>query len=189
MVQEYNTSASNQGIPESEMKAYIGNLIPTSTSSSESEELEGFSGPEFHDFDVAAIGMGFHHFTDPPLAAKRLAERLKTGGVLFILDFLPHGPGEGTGHGHGHGHGHHHHAHGDKGSGSGNGGDNLDGKYAGAAETVIHHGFSEGAVKKMFVEAGVGKNFGFEKMGKGVVFTNEGQEMKRSVFMARGFKE
>jgi SAM-dependent methyltransferase len=41
-------------------------------------------------FDVAVVGLGFHHFEDPTLAAQRLAERLKPGGVLVIVDFLPH---------------------------------------------------------------------------------------------------
>jgi SAM-dependent methyltransferase len=45
------------------------------------------AGPEFHNFDIAAIGLGFHHFDNPALAAKRLVERLRPGGVLFIIDF------------------------------------------------------------------------------------------------------
>lgn len=85
MVKEYNTSARNQGIPESEMLAVQGNLLDANKPS----PLE-LAGKEFFEFDIAAVGLGFHHFDDPALAAKRLAERLKTGGVLFIVDFLPH---------------------------------------------------------------------------------------------------
>ena len=67
------------------MHAYQGNLcVPEDPSPAE------FASPEFFNFDVAAVGLGFHHFDDPALAARRLAERLKTGGVLVILDFLPH---------------------------------------------------------------------------------------------------
>jgi len=85
MVNEYNKSARNQGIPESEMFATVGNLMDMNTAPPAS-----VSGPEFHDFDIAVVGLGFHHFDDPALAAKRLAERLKKGGVLMIIDFLPH---------------------------------------------------------------------------------------------------
>lgn len=85
MVKEYNTSARNQGIPESEMVAYQGNLI-----SPDDPSPPSLSGPEFFNFDIAVVGLGFHHFDNPGLAAKGLAERLKKGGVLMIVDFLPH---------------------------------------------------------------------------------------------------
>jgi SAM-dependent methyltransferase len=83
MVEEYNSSASNQGLSASEMRAFVGDLLSPIPSPS-------LSPPEFHNFDNAAVGLGFHHFTDPRLAAARLAQRLKKGGVLFIVDFLPH---------------------------------------------------------------------------------------------------
>lgn len=85
MVTEYNTSAQNQGLSPSEMQAYVGNLIDPN----ESAPAE-LSRKEFFDFDIAVVGLGFHHFDQPALAAKRLAERLKKGGVLMIVDFLPH---------------------------------------------------------------------------------------------------
>ena len=50
-----------------------------------------FSAAEFWNFDIAAVGLGFHHFDDPELAAKRLATRLRPGGVLMIIDFTLHG--------------------------------------------------------------------------------------------------
>lgn len=85
MVHEYNTAARNQGIPESEMHAVQGNLIDAGSLGPAT-----LTGDAFFDFDIAAVGMGFHHFDDPALAAKRLAGRLKKGGVLMIIDFLPH---------------------------------------------------------------------------------------------------
>lgn len=48
------------------------------------------SGPEYHDFDLAVVGFGFHHFADLPLATARLASRLKPGGVFMIADFVTH---------------------------------------------------------------------------------------------------
>lgn len=67
------------------MHAYQGNICDPSD-----PNPAALAGPEFTGFDVAAVGLGFHHFDDPTLAARRLGERLKTGGVLMILDFLPH---------------------------------------------------------------------------------------------------
>jgi SAM-dependent methyltransferase len=158
MVNEYNDSVQNQGIPASEMHAVLGNLLEASD-----PNPVALSAPEFHDFDIAAVGLGFHHFDDPALAAKRLAERLKKGGVLMIIDFMPHE--------HFHGHDEHGHDH-------------------PAKKTVTHMGFSEEEIKRIFEEAGVGEGFAFVVLGKGVVFEDKEKEMKmeRSVFIARGSK-
>ncbi|KAK0655209.1 S-adenosyl-L-methionine-dependent methyltransferase [Cercophora newfieldiana] len=85
MVATYNTRAENQGLSESEMRAYQGNLTAPDDPSP-----AAFSSPNFFNFDIAAVGLGFHHFDNPALAAQRLVERLRPGGVLFVLDFLPH---------------------------------------------------------------------------------------------------
>lgn len=151
------------------------------------------AAPRFFDFDLAALGLGFHHFTDPPLAARRLVERLRPGGVLLILDFVTHepivkkGPQEeegqqNGGHGHSHGHG----VHGAQ--GHGNGGD--DKAFHNAAHTVTHHGFSESQMKGIFEAAGAGRGFAFQELGSGVVFTHgSGKDgSKRRVFLARGEK-
>src|SRR5436305_1367661 len=106
MVNEYNTGALNKEIPASEMRAVVGNLISPSVS-------EDLAGEEFFGFEIAAVGLGFHHCDEPGLAAKRLAERLRVGGVLLIIDFLPHGHDAHDGHSHGHGH--------EEGNGSGHG--------------------------------------------------------------------
>jgi hypothetical protein len=76
---------TQQGLAVSEMHAYQGNLCVADDPSP-----AAFASPEFSSFDVAAVGLGFHHFDDPSLAARRLAERLKTEGVLVILDFFSH---------------------------------------------------------------------------------------------------
>lgn len=154
MVAEYNTSARNQGISESEMEAFVGNLLDAKDPDPASLQDE-----KFFNFDIAVVGLGFHHFDDPALAAKRLTERLKKGGVLTIIDFLPHAH-----------HGQHSHA---------------------AAHTVTHMGFSEEQVRKMFEDAGAGGDFDYTVVGRGIVFRGQkegGEDMKRSVFMARGTK-
>ncbi|KAK0725729.1 S-adenosyl-L-methionine-dependent methyltransferase [Lasiosphaeris hirsuta] len=89
MVATYNTRAANQGLTPSEMHAYQGNLLSTPPSPS-------LAAPAFTNFTLAAVGLGFHHFDDPALAARRLVERLAPGGVLVVIDFLPHAKIEST---------------------------------------------------------------------------------------------
>ncbi|KXH69450.1 methyltransferase domain-containing protein [Colletotrichum salicis] len=73
------------------MHAYQGNLTDPSDPSPVSLASDGGNdGGRFRDFDVAGVGLGFHHFEDPELSARRLVERLRPGGVFIILDFLPH---------------------------------------------------------------------------------------------------
>ncbi|KAI9642047.1 hypothetical protein NHQ30_009918 [Ciborinia camelliae] len=171
MVAQYNARASNQGLSPSEMIAYQGNLLsPTPDPGLEKEDLYGF--------DIAVVGLGFHHFDNPALAARKLGERLKKGGILAVVDFESH-DGYGNPHEHGHGHGH------DK--------PQLNAQAQKAQETVTHHGFSEEEIKKIFVDAGVGADFGYMVLGKGIVFHGTGEEgerkdRKRAVFMARGIK-
>lgn len=70
----------------SEVKsAYLGDLASPSDPAP-----AALQGSKFFDFDVAGVGLAWHHLDDCALAAKRLAERLRPGGVLFILDFVPH---------------------------------------------------------------------------------------------------
>ncbi len=85
MVEAYNERAKAMGLYPDKMSAVVGNLVDTApTSSSSSASLEGYDN-----FDLIFVGMGFHHFPDPPLAARVLAERLKPGsGVLAITDVL-----------------------------------------------------------------------------------------------------
>ncbi|KAL7621204.1 hypothetical protein AAE478_008521 [Parahypoxylon ruwenzoriense] len=87
MVAAYNSRAQNQGLSHDEMYAMVGDLTAPQPSP---ETL--LTDPRFFGFDLAVVGGGLHHFADPELAAARLVERLRPGGVLWIWDFLPHGP-------------------------------------------------------------------------------------------------
>ncbi|KAI9871955.1 MAG: hypothetical protein M1830_002227 [Pleopsidium flavum] len=85
MVKEYNARAMNQGFSPAQMYATHGDLLVDQKPSS------SISGPDFYNFDLAVVDLGFHHFEDPALASKRLVERLKPGkGVLLIIDFVQH---------------------------------------------------------------------------------------------------
>ena len=77
MVDEYNKRAESDGLS---MCAYTGNLA------SEDGEPATFISSSFFAFDLVAIGLGFHHFSNPILAAKRLAARLSPGGKFLIID-------------------------------------------------------------------------------------------------------
>lgn len=83
MVQRYNEAAQSAGLESKRVNAIVGDLL--------AEEVpDHLKTPEYYDFDIAVIGLGFHHFENPVLAVERLAERLKPGtGVLLIVDFLP----------------------------------------------------------------------------------------------------
>lgn len=85
MVGAYNARAENQGLTKDVMHAYPGNLLDR-----ENPDPPSLADPLFSNFDVAAVGLGAHHFADPDFAAAQLARRLRPGGVLFIVDFLPH---------------------------------------------------------------------------------------------------
>ncbi len=83
MAERYNELAAASEIPSVKATHAIeGNLLADAARSVE------LSGTELHDFDIAAVGAGLHHFQDPARAIGRLAERLKPGGVLLIVDFV-----------------------------------------------------------------------------------------------------
>jgi SAM-dependent methyltransferase len=117
MVSTYNNRMTSTGLSPATVHAVNGDLFDKSNPA----PVE-FSGPEWYNFDLAAVGFGFHHFEDVVHSAWQLKERLRPGGVLVINDFLEGGdvkadeegnPVEGTEgnhavhkHGHGHEHGH-----------------------------------------------------------------------------------
>ncbi|KAI8951560.1 S-adenosyl-L-methionine-dependent methyltransferase [Xylaria longipes] len=158
MVGAYNTRAENQGLSREEMHAVLGDLGSETVS-------DALSSPELFNFDVAVVGGGFHHFGDPALAAKRLVERLKPGGVLLIWDFLPHGPP----HRHDQHHrGQHHHSH-NEGEGHGHADKGDEQKSHDVHHSVMHHGFSEPQMREIFTAAGAGTDFRLEVIGGGLV--------------------
>lgn len=89
MVNAYNERFNSEASESQKFQAHavVGDLLQEPTPAH-------LSDPKFFDFDVAVVGVGFHHFNDVQLATKRLAERLKPGGVLLIIDFLAYGSDE-----------------------------------------------------------------------------------------------
>jgi SAM-dependent methyltransferase len=158
MVKHYNEAARSSGLSTEQAHAVVGDLLGPSVPSD-------LSGADFYNFDVAAIGLGFHHFEDPPLAVKRLAERLKADtGVLVIVDFLPF---EHNSHSHAHAHGQ-------------DGASNMQ-------QTIKHSGFTSQGIQRLFAEAGL-EDFAFDVLDEPAVFDFEEGRKERRIFIAKGRK-
>lgn len=154
MVAAYNEAAESSGL---EARAVVGDLI-----CEELEAGERFQGPEWWGFDVAVVGLGFHHFEEPERATRRLVERLRPGtGVLVIVDFLPFESG-GQGHGGG-----------------------KEGDMGDMQRTIKHSGFSGEQMRKLFEGNGL-EDFGFDVLDEPAVMWIKEQERHRRIFIAKG---
>jgi len=170
MVSLYNEAARSSGLSPEQAHAIVGDLLaPTGVS----PEL---SGAEWHDFDVAVIGLGFHHFEDPPLAVKRLAERLKAEtGVLVVVDFLPFEHNHNAySQGHNHGHGAQENS-------------QSQTVLPSMRHTIKHNGFTAQGIQRLFEAAGL-EDFAFDVLPEPAVFEFEEGCKERTIFIAKGRK-
>lgn len=84
MIERFNELAEESNIPSvHQARAVEGDLL-----ADPSPAADDLNGPDFHGFSIAAVGLGAHHFHDPSKAIGRLAQRLKPGGILMIVDFV-----------------------------------------------------------------------------------------------------
>jgi SAM-dependent methyltransferase len=158
MVEKYNETARESGMSEAQAYAVVGDLI--------GEQVpEYLLGEEFKNFDVAAIGLGFHHFDDPLRCLQRLKERLIVGGQLIIIDFLPFNKGQ-FGHGHGHGHSHEH-------------------KQVDMGHTIKHSGFTKEEMERLYKEAGL-VDFGMDILEEPAIMELDSGTQERTIFIAKG---
>lgn len=152
MVAQYNAAARASGLTQQQVYAVVGDLC------AQAGVPEPLLAPTYYNFDIAAICLGFHHFESPPLAVRRLVERLKPGsGVLLIIDFLPskldtqqHGQ-----------HGQHAHA-------------------------VTTTGFTREEMRKLYADAGVTVDFGFDVLPEPAVIGDGEGAPRRQLFIAKG---
>lgn len=174
MVAAYNSAARDSGLTEAQAHAIVGDLCAAA------EPAVEISGAEFRDFDIAVIGLGFHHFEDPARALQRLGERLKPAlGVLVVVDFLPFGDGPGDvrpegdhGHGHGHDHGHGHgHAP----------------EFPDMQHTIKHNGFNAEQMRALYEAAGF-EDFGFVTLPEPAVMELKHGTVQRTLFIAKARK-
>ena len=125
MVKAYNERARAQGFDQSFMTAVVGNLFVDDPSTMSST----LAAADFHHFDLAIVGGGFHHFEDPELAAARLVQRIRPGsGVLLIIDLMSHN--------------------------AFGAGDMEKAGVSGAEKTVKHFGFEKDVVQEFLKKAG-----------------------------------
>lgn len=86
MVTEYNKRFSHTlpgEVAQTNAKAVVGNLIDPKEAKSVPEAEKG-------SFDLVAVGLGFHHFSNLKVATERLTAYIRPGGVFLIVDFLTH---------------------------------------------------------------------------------------------------
>ncbi|KAF2098123.1 S-adenosyl-L-methionine-dependent methyltransferase [Rhizodiscina lignyota] len=153
MVETFNSLASKASLPPAQIHAVVGNLLSEPPNKS-------ISGPEFYDFDIAAIGLGFHHMQERVLMLKRIADRLKTGGVLLILDFL---------------------------IGETEGKKAFDDWPEDSRKAVATAGFTEEQMKEVYEEAGF-TDFRLKVFEEKIVMEHGGVEKSRICFLAKGTK-
>ena len=89
MVERYNGLAKEGALAIIDAKAIEGDLC-----AEDLDESTETGSNEYRNFDIAVVCAGFHHLASPERAARRLAERLKSGGQLVILDFVPWNPAD-----------------------------------------------------------------------------------------------
>ena len=78
MVDQYNKLAEKFDL-SNQMRANVGDLIKGS---------DQLNAPEYSGFDLIVMSMALHHVEDPALMIHRLSQRLATGGVLLIIDWV-----------------------------------------------------------------------------------------------------
>ncbi|KAG9965027.1 S-adenosyl-L-methionine-dependent methyltransferase, partial [Aureobasidium melanogenum] len=169
MLEQYKTLLSSSH-PSLHLNTAIADLC-----SNDTETNAAISGPGFYDFDVAGVALGFHHFNNPSLCISNLAKRLKKGGVLFIVDWLPKDvkPEEHIGSQHAH--------------------PSSDGKETDTEEwkkmqkTIKTNGFTENDMRNFFEGAGF-EEFGFVVLEESFVLQMNGKEVKKTGFIAKGRK-
>lgn len=81
-VASYNEMAQQSGIPVEQMHAVQGSIPPPLENTLLATE-------EFFNFDLIVISMALHHIEDQAGILSGLYERLRSGGVLVVIDLAP----------------------------------------------------------------------------------------------------
>lgn len=196
MVTSYNTRAQSLNLA-STTSAVHGDLFDKANPTPAE-----FSSQEWYNFDLAAVGFAFHHFEDVVLAASRLRERLRPGGVLVFNDFLEGGDcladeegrmvegseGNHVGHSHGHGHGHGHgekHAHAQEEAKQQDNNDTSDEMVKKMKDSIVVPYFTIDGVKQFLSKAGF-VDIDVKVMPEKVYMGFNDKKFYRTILFARG---
>ncbi|KAL2364894.1 hypothetical protein RJZ56_002156 [Blastomyces dermatitidis] len=168
MVKQYNDAAAELGLSPEKMYAVKGDLSsPVSAQEPPKREdatATDLSRDEFFNFDFAGVALALHHMQNPKAAIVKMADRLKSGGVILAIDLLQSEAkdGEGKGSNHHHHDDHHHNHHSGHSHGHGHGHGHTDAANAPhargpAGHTISHEHptFSLELIKAMFTRAGL----------------------------------
>lgn len=82
MVEQYNKSSRNQGVPDSQMHANRGDLTAPSP-------IKACFPSLLYSKNFLGLISPLHHIDVPELLMRRLVERLRERGAVVILDWTP----------------------------------------------------------------------------------------------------
>ena len=186
MVERYRELAGSLKLQE--VEGIVGNLVDGEEERARKGEEESVSATNIgdssalgalRDFDVAVVGLGFHHFDDPMRAAKALASRLREkGGVLLVVDFIG-GCGSKADH--------QKKAEVTAKKDEANDVDEHSRIPKAMHATVRVHGFDRTGMQEIFTAAGL-KDFEWDEIDEEVKLIVDGETKRRKVFLARGVK-
>ena len=89
MVELYNKAAEANGLTSDQMRAVQGDLLATRNHPGESS----LDSPEFFNFDLIIMSMALHHVHGPEEMVAKLVDRLKEGGMVIFIDWVPEAEG------------------------------------------------------------------------------------------------
>jgi SAM-dependent methyltransferase len=76
MIEVFNTKVYNHGVPKEEMEGLVVDITEPGTS----DDLK------LHNFDAAVASLCYHHISDTAKVTQALANRLRRGGRLYVVD-------------------------------------------------------------------------------------------------------
>lgn len=125
------------------------------------EEPKPLPQHKLSDFDIVVVSMALHHVSDPAKLMQRLGKCLRPGGTCVILDRIPDSTAS----------------------------DNdaaLSASQAEMLKTINKHGFSEAEMRRLYQDAGLGREFAYVVIPNPFKAQVFGQELSITGFIARG---